>query len=103
MFLPLKWLVQEVIDKTKCNPLENVKIHATVFEDNQGTCILAKDQRITTRTKHLLAKWHWFWDLHNQKEFELVKCPTKEMTADFLTKPLPRPAFEHNRKLVMGW
>ena len=103
VFLPLKRLIMEMIDKSKCKPLENTKVHATVFEDNQSTYFLATNQRITSRTKYLLAKWHWFWDCYNRKEFSIVKVPTELQLADFLTKPLPKVLYEQNREGVMGW
>ena len=49
-FIPLRWLVEEIIERSKADPLEDVKVHATVFEDNQSTYCLAKNQRITNKT-----------------------------------------------------
>jgi len=103
VFLPLKWLVLEIIDATKCQGLRHVQLHATVFEDNQSTYYLATKQRITKRTQYLLAKWHWFWDHYKRNEFTIVKCPSESMAADYLTKPLPKLLFENNRTLVQGW
>ena len=103
VFLPLKLLIKEIIDKTHCRPLQNAQLHSTVFQDNQSSYFLATNQRLTGRTRYLLAKWHWFWDAYNRQEFTIVKCPTTEMWADFLTKPLPRAAFETNRGAVQGW
>ena len=102
-FLPIKWLIQEMISHMNGTKLEAINLNATVFEDDQSTCILAKTQRITNRTEHLLSKWHWFWDKCNENEFEIVKCPSKLMMADYLTKPLVKSLFEDNRKLVQGW
>ena len=103
MFLPLKRLIVEMIRKTKCRSLANSRVHATVFEDNQSTYFLATNQRITSRTKYLLAKWHWFWDCYNQGEFSIVKCPTEQQQSDYLTKAQPKAVFEQNRKAVQGW
>ena len=103
VFLPLRKLGEEIIEKTKCRKFDDVQIHATVFEDNQSTFFLATNQRITSRTKYLLAKWHWFWDSYNKGEFTIVKCPTDEQNADYLTKGQPRAVFERNRKAVQGW
>ena len=50
-----------------------------------------------------MSKWHWFWDKHNENEFAVVKCPSKLMMADCLSKPLVKSLFEDNRKLVQGW
>ena len=107
VFLPLKKLIKEMISKTNCRQLENTCLLATVFEDNQSAYYLATNQRITNRTKYLLAKWHWFWDAYNRSEFVIVKCPTDEQQSDYLTKGLSRVAFERNRKsvprLVTDW
>ncbi len=103
VFLPLQRLIEEMIGKTKSVPIEDTRLFSTVFEDNQSTYFLATNQRITNRTKYLLAKWHWFWDLYNEGMFKIVKCPTDSQLADFLTKPLPKVAYENNRALVQGW
>ena len=55
------------------------------------------------RHEHSLSKWHWFWDKHNEEEFAVVKCPSKLMMADYLSKPSVKSLFEDNRKLVQGW
>ena len=103
VYLPLKELIEEMIRKTKCKMLANARLHATVFEDNQSTYFLATNQRITSRTKYLLAKWHWFWDRYNQGKFSIVKCPTGDQLADYLTKAQPKAVFEQNRKAIQGW
>ncbi len=92
-----------MISKTKCKPLENTQLHATMFEDNQSTYFLATNQRITKRTKYLLTKWHWFWDAYNRSEFAIVKCPTNEQYSNYLTKAQPRVVFKRNRLAVQGW
>ena len=103
VLMPLRWLIDKMIINFSSSPLKNIRLHATVFEDNQSAYYLATNQRITSRTKCLLAKWHWFRDTHNRKEFSIVKCPTNQMDADFLTKPLARPLFKLNRERVQGW
>ena len=103
VFLPLQWLIKEMIKKSNCKELNECTLHATVLEDNQSAHFLATNQRITNRTKYLLSKWHWFWDLYNQKQFNIVKCPTDQMSADYLTKPLSKVLFQRNRERVQGW
>ena len=83
-------------------------IACTVFEDNNGALILAKNQRVTNRTKYFHVKWHHFWShVSNDdgKDGGIVvrKIDTKDQLADFLTKPLSKDLFEQNRKGVMGW
>ena len=103
VFIPLRWLIEEMIEKTDCKKLQDFRVLATVLEDNQSTYFLATNQKITSRTKYLLAKWHWFWDAYNRKEFSIVKCPTDKQFSDYLTKAQPRFVFEQNRKYVQGW
>ena len=105
VFLPLKRLIQEMIEKTNCHGLEEARVHATVFEDNQSCYFLATNQRITSRTKYLASSWHWFWDQYNggKGEFQIVKCPTDKQWSDYLTKSQPRATFEINRFAVQGW
>ena len=103
VFLPLQWMIAEMVSRTNCTNPEESRLHTTVFEDNQSTYYLATNQRITNRTKYLLTKWHWFWDLYNQGTFDIVKCASEEQAADYLTKPLPKFQFENNRKIVQGW
>ena len=100
-FLPLHWILTEMIKMTKCKALKEATINSTVFEDNQSAFYLAALQKITSRTKCTLSKFHWFWE--HSKEYTLVKCPTDKMDADYLTKGLPKPAFEANRLRVQGW
>ena len=103
VFLPLKKLILEIVISTGAPTLNPARLHATVFEDNQSTYYLAINQRITSCTKYLLAKWHWFWDLYNQGEFTIVKCPTDKQRADYLTKPLAKILFVANRKGIQNW
>jgi hypothetical protein len=102
-FLPLKLMVEEIIQRTGSTDLEGATVHATVFEDNQSAFYLATNQRITNRTRYFLAKWHWFWAAYNEKQFAIVKCPTHLMLADYFTKSLSRNSFERNRMGVQGW
>ena len=102
VFLPLKWLVNEIIEQTRSEELEQVNLHTTVFEDNQSCYHLATNQQVTSRTRYLQASFHWFW-AHVGVEFSIVKCPTDQMSADYLTKPMPKLLFERNRQRVQGW
>ena len=60
VFLPLKKLIKEMVNNTNCTQLQNIQVHATVFEDIQSTYFLTTNQLITSCTKYLLAKWHFF-------------------------------------------
>ena len=94
-----------MISKTEAKKLDDVRVHATVFEDNQSCYQLAVNQKISSRTRWIQNSMHWFWAQVNDPTdgFTIVKCPSSEMKADYLTKPLPRATFEYIRQLVQGW
>ena len=62
--------------------------------DAQGALDLATNARFSQKTKHIDIRHHFIRDHINTKDIELKHIPTIEMTADILTKPLERPAFE---------
>lgn len=66
--------------------IEPVVIH----EDNQGTIALAKNPVSHQRSKHIDVRFHFIrTELENGKI--IVKyCPTEDMIADILTKPVTR-------------
>ena len=100
-FLPLKRLLTELLGALEIDLDVFSTIRARVFEDNQGALLLAQNHRITNRTQYFLVKWHWFWQF--QGEFTLIKVESANQRADYMTKGLPRDAFEHNRLLSQGW
>mmetsp|Transcript_14539 Transcript_14539/g.27360 ORF Transcript_14539/g.27360 Transcript_14539/m.27360 type:complete len:86 (+) Transcript_14539:219-476(+) len=85
--------------------MENNSIRTTVHEDNKVALPLTVNQRITSRTRHYLARWHFFWNIVNdpQQNIDIVYCPTNEQEADYLTKGLDFETFIKWRKLVEGW
>ena len=102
-FLPIKRLLSEMLTRIGGHALDGATIRATVFEDNQGCYYLATRHQVTNRTRYFLARYHWFWEAYDQREFDVVKCPTDQQVADYLTKQLPRDKFEANRKSLQGW
>jgi hypothetical protein len=72
-----------------------------VMEDNQGAIAMAKNPVSHARTKHIDIRYHYVREAVEQDIVSLHYCPTEEMIADLLTKPLPRGRFETLR-LSMG-
>ena len=70
----------------------------TMYEDNQGAIELARNPSHHTRTKHIDIKYHHVRCAVADKQIKLQYCPSTEMTADILTKGLPRASFEKLRK-----
>lgn len=65
----------------------------TIFEDNQSCIKMIQSDKRQSRTKHIDIKIHSIKHLRDTGIIDLEYCPTKMMTADLLTKPLPRPDF----------
>ena len=74
-------------------PLEHpVVLHS----DNQSAIALAHSQgQFHARTKHIDIRWHFIRYSIENGSIELIYCPTEDMTADLLTKPLPSAQAKH--------
>jgi hypothetical protein len=64
-----------------------------IMEDNQAALAMAKNPVYHSKQKHIDVQWHFIRDESEKGTITLKYCPTKEMVADVLTKPIPRPAF----------
>ena len=62
----------------------------TLFCDNQGAIALTKDSQYHARTKHINMHFHFICEAIQNGVLTLTYCPTEDMVADVLTKPLPR-------------
>ena len=101
--IPIRELLVELADRMALPAELQTSIRANVHEDNNGALLLTTNQRITARTRHYNVNWHFFWQYVKDKVVNIVKVASELQDADFLTKVLPRPSFEANRKRVMGW
>ncbi len=68
-----------------------------ILEDNQGAIAIAKNPVGHKRTKHIDIRYHFIREAVLTGTAHLTYCPTNEMVADILTKPLPRVQFEKLR------
>lgn len=60
-----------------------------IYEDNQSCLKLAQNENLSGRTKHIDTKKYFVKDYIDKGEMFCDYCPTEEMIADMLTKPLP--------------
>lgn len=72
----------------------------TIYEDNRSCLNLIKDEKLSNRTKHIDTKYHFVKDYVDKKIIECVYCPTEEMLADMLTKPLSISKLEKFRSFA---
>jgi ABC-type nitrate/sulfonate/bicarbonate transport system substrate-binding protein len=55
------------------------------------------------RTRHVAIRYYWVKDRMEAKEIEVVYCPTEDMIADILTKPLVGTQFINLRNALLNW
>ena len=65
-----------------------------IMEDNQGTIALSQNPEYHARTKHIDVQYHFIRECIEMGQICLRYCPTEDMVADALTKPLARDRFE---------
>ena len=68
-----------------------------LMEDNQGAIALAKNPIAHTRTKHIDIRYHYIREAIQDGTIDVQYCPTDDMNADLLTKPLPKELFQKLR------
>ena len=65
-----------------------------LMEDNQGAISIAKNPVAHSRTKHISIRYHYIREAVQEGIVNLCYCPTEQMIADLLTKPLPKERFK---------
>jgi hypothetical protein len=73
-----------------------------VYEDNRGVLLLAANPVHREKMKHVDICLHNLRDNVANGVVTLLACPTADMTADALTKALPKPAFLRHREVMLG-
>ncbi|XP_076638812.1 uncharacterized protein LOC143350676 [Colletes latitarsis] len=61
-----------------------------IYEDNQSCLKLTSNKKFNNRTKHIDTKFHNIKDIKDRGKIDYQYCPTDEMPADMLTKPLAK-------------
>jgi hypothetical protein len=75
-----------------------------VYQDNMSALSLEKNGRISSskRTKHIKVKYFLIRDYYDSGEIDMKFCPTDEMWADVLTKPLQGQKFRDMRAFLQN-
>ncbi len=75
-----------------------------LLQDNKSSVLLDRNGKASSgkRTRHINIRYFFITDRVNTKEVEIKWCPTKDMVADFMTKPLQGSHFRRLRDLIMG-
>ena len=101
--LPLKIHINKVIDNLGIDS-EKLKFvsRSTIYENNNGAIVVATSPRMTTTSKHVAVKFHWFRQ-HVGKEFVIRNIESENHNTDIFTKVLQGQIFLSIRKLLCGW
>ena len=75
-----------------------------IFQDNRSTMLRERNGKPLSgkRTKHIKVRYFFITDQISKGEVRDEWCPTKDMVADFLTKPLQGAMFKRFRDLIKG-
>ena len=77
-----------------------IKGPSPLLVDNQSALKVLRNPEHHSKMKHIDIKMHWIRQEIKRKQIEIHFCPTKEMTADILTKPLGRLDVERHRSAM---
>ena len=75
-----------------------------LYQDNKSSILLEKNGRTSSskRTRHIAIRYFFVTDRIAKGELSIEWCPTAEMIADFMTKPLQGATFRKFRDIIMG-
>jgi len=75
-----------------------------VFQDNESAILLERNGRASSskRTGHINIRYFFVQDHISAGEVSVTYCPTKEMVADYFTKPLQGSLFFKLRAYIMN-
>jgi transposase InsO family protein len=69
-----------------------------LYEDNQSCLKFANEEKFSDRSKHIDIKAHSVKDSIDKGIIKCVYCPTDDMVADMMTKPLPKAKIQKFRE-----
>ena len=75
-----------------------------LFQDNKSSILLEENGKASSskRTRHINIRYYFVTDRIGNNELRVEYCPTKEMIADFFTKPLQGIIFSTFRDFIMN-
>jgi len=84
---------------------QGITVNETVlYQDNKSAILLEKNGRASSskRTRHILIRYYFVKEHVGNGNIRIEYCPTKQMVADFFTKPLQGSLFFIMRDWVMN-
>ena len=83
---------------------QGFKVKTIVLRDNTSSMKLEENGKASSgkRTRHFNIKYFYITDLIQRGEMQIQYCPTEEMIADYMTKPLVGAKFKQFHKFIMN-
>lgn len=63
---------------------------------------MSKNPVCRQRSKHVDIKYHFVRSAHTEGKISIEYCPTADMIADILTKPVTKAKFENFKRYLFG-
>ena len=84
--------------------LQGVEVGSRLHQDNQSTILLEEKGMASAgkRSRHINVRYFFIKDLVKKGLVEIDYCPTGEMVADYLTKPLQGTRFLRFKDRILG-
>ena len=103
-YIALTAAIQEAIFlRQLLDSMEVMQLEPTmIFEDNQACIALSKKSLVNARYKHIDIKYHFNREKVESGEVVPRYCPSAEIIANVMTKPLPAPQHRALTMLMMG-
>ncbi len=75
-----------------------------MLQDNMSSILLERKGKASSENcmRYINICYFFIMDQVNMKELTIKWCPTKQMVADFMTKPIQGSHFRHLRDYIMG-
>jgi hypothetical protein len=75
-----------------------------LYQDNKSAILLEKNGKKSSskRTRAINIRYFFLTDQSEKGNVQIEYCPTGEMIADYMTKPLQGQLFEKFKSLIMG-
>jgi len=75
-----------------------------IYQDNKSAILLENNGKASSskRTRHINIRYYFVSDRIANGDVHVFYCPTKQMIADFFTKPLQGSAFTEFRDFIMN-
>ena len=68
-----------------------------LYCDNTSAISISKNPVMHAKTKHIAIKYHYVWELVEDKQVKMEYIHTKEKIVDIFTKPFPKDSYEYLR------